>query len=129
MRLPRIPVLPAAGLLALALTVAWAPAAAQDDDEVRGLAGTVWVGPDGEYVTTMRFERGGVLAYAYDNRSYRNGKWKQTGKKLYFEMNDKYRECEATIDGDTIRGRSWNKTDKKWTTTLYRYQKPPVADE
>jgi hypothetical protein len=128
MRLPRLSVLTAAGLLAFALAAAWAPAAQDDDDKTTDLAGTIWVGPDGDYVTTFRFERGGVLAYRYANGSYRNGRWKQTGKKLYFEMNDKYRECEATIDGDTIRGKSWNVTGKEWKTTIYRYMNPR-ADE
>jgi outer membrane biogenesis lipoprotein LolB len=85
---------------------------------------TEWTGLDDQAVTTIRFEKDGVLAYIYNGHSYRNGTWKQDGKNLYFEMNDKYRECKATVTGDTIEGDSWNVTDKKWTTTLYRYRKP-----
>ncbi|HVS38700.1 MAG TPA: hypothetical protein VMS17_24300 [Gemmataceae bacterium] len=86
------------------------------------LAGSEWHGDDGP--TTMdlivQFEEGGVLAYSHDGAMFRDGTWKQTGESLYFEMNDKYRECQATIHGDQIDGDSWNMAGDKWRTTLHR---------
>jgi hypothetical protein len=79
------------------------------------LAGTTWAGPetDGEF-TTYTFEQDGTLAYKYSNGHYRNGTWRQSGNTIYFEMNKRYAEYQGEISGDTMKGRAWNITKKKW---------------
>ena len=87
---------------------------------------TEWVGPDLDdgTIVTFRFEKGGGLKYCYNGTTFSKGSWKQDGKTLYLEINDKYREMKATITGDSIEGDSWNVKDVKWKTSLYRYRKP-----
>jgi predicted dehydrogenase len=94
------------------------------DDPEPDLIETEWVGPDGEFVTTFRFEKGGVLAYSYNGSSYRNGTWKLSGTNLSFELNDGYRTFKGQVKGSTIEGDSSNVAEKKWKTTLYQYTKP-----
>jgi hypothetical protein len=91
---------------------------------VPNLEATEWTGMDNQTVITVRFEKGGILAYKYNGNSYRNGTWKQDGKELTFEMNGKFREYKATVTSDTIEGDSWNVAGNKWKTTLYKYTKP-----
>jgi hypothetical protein len=88
---------------------------------------TEWVGPDTteNWITTYRFEKGGVLAYSYNGRSYRNGTWRQDGNTVYFETNNKYRETRAILKGDRLEGDSWNVTGKKWKTLLSRSPATP----
>ena len=109
-----------AGLVLLFSAPAGANPNLDDPDMPVKLEGTTWVGQDGEYVTTFRFDKGGVLTYAYVNGTYRNGTWKQTGDKLYFEMNNKFREFRGTIKGEKIEGNSWNIRDMKWKTVIYK---------
>lgn len=83
------------------------------------LAGSIWIGDDGPIGRVrFKFERSGVLEYSYRGRTYRNGTWKQSGNRLYFEMNQGFRECKAVVLGSTIRGESRNKGGEKWTTTI-----------
>ena len=95
--------------------------------ETESLTGTEWAGSDGPVaaVVTFHFERGGVLAYSYNGASYRNGTWKQNGNSLYFEMNNKFRECQATIHGGRIDGDSWNVNGLKWKTSIQRSKASP----
>ncbi len=95
--------------------------------ETVNLAGAEWTGNDGAVapVVVFHFERCGVLAYSYNGNSYRNGTWKQTGNSLYFEMNNKYRECQATIRGNRIEGDSWNVQGTKWKTTIQKSKSSP----
>jgi hypothetical protein len=83
--------------------------------------GTEWSmngeGPD-RWNITYRFERGGVLSYGYNGANYRNGTWRQTGDEIYFEVNQKYRECRLTLRGDRLEGESWNKAGRRWMTDL-----------
>jgi hypothetical protein len=104
---------------------------AEEPKEPASIAGTEWVGMDNpeRFIITYRFEEGGVVAYAYGGNSYRNGTWKQDGKKVYFELNNKFRELEATIEGEVITGDSWNTRNLKWRTTLYKYNRPKRATE
>lgn len=76
---------------------------------VLDLAGTTWVG-NGIVATptTYTFEPGGVLAYSYNNRRYRNGTWKQTGNQVYWEANGKFCEFDGTFEGNRMTGRVWN---------------------
>jgi len=91
-----------------------------------GLEGTVWVsrgeGPVRKDIT-YEFEPDGVLVFSYGGATYRTGKWEQDGDRVYFELNQKYRECRATIHGDRIEGRSWNKPGLQWTTVMVRSAK------
>jgi len=97
-----------------------------EEEKVINLKDTEWVGLDSmeKVVTTYRFEKGGVLAYCYRGKSYRNGTWKQDGKNVYFECNNKFWECQATITGEVIEGETWNKKNKKSRDTFYKYTKP-----
>lgn len=90
------------------------------------IAGTEWVGEDtvDNLITTYRFEKGGKLAYHYNGQHYRNGTWKQTGAKVYFEINGQFREFDGKVSGDLLEGKSWNVKDRKWQTKLYRYVSP-----
>ena len=97
---------------------------AADDAPVPDLTGTVWVGLDLDDVTTFRFAKGGKLVYTYNGVLYQNGTWKQDGRNIYFEMNQKFREFKGNFKGERneiIDGDSWNVRDKRWHTTIYRY--------
>jgi hypothetical protein len=85
----------------------------------RNIEGTTWAGQDGDTFTTFHFEKNGILAYQYDGRFFRNGTWKQEGNKLYFEMNNRFRECRAVIRGNVIEGDSWNKKGAKSKTKIF----------
>ena len=123
----------AAGLLLLMLVrPAAADVAAPPPDfdattETDSLLGTEWTGSDGPVaaVVTFHFERGGALFYSYNGASFRNGTWKQKGTTLYFEMNNKFRECQATIHGGRIDGDSWNINGLKWRTNIQRSKASP----
>lgn len=89
--------------------------------------GTEWSGDDTplNIRTVFRFEKGGALEYAYNGSTYRTGSWRQEGAKVYFELNSRYRECEATVRGDVLEGDSWNARGLRWKTTLRRTAKGP----
>ena len=93
------------------------------------LKGTEWVGLDDpeKHIVTYRFEPNGILAYYYDGHSYRNGTWKQTQDKLYWETNGKYSEFSGVIAGEIIDGQSLNIKGEKWITVIYKYNKPAGA--
>jgi hypothetical protein len=95
------------------------PKASADPTAVPSLEGTVWAGTDSSAgITTFHFEKGGALVYSHSGKTYRNATWKQDGSQLYFEMNQKFRECKATVNGDSIEGNSWNVKGKMWQTSL-----------
>lgn len=89
------------------------------------IADTVWVGDDAVGVCTFRFHADGTLTYSYGGNSYDDGFWKQTGSKVYFEVNKKYRESNLVIDGDSMSGEGFNVADDKWNVTLYRVVEIP----
>jgi hypothetical protein len=64
---------------------------------------------------TFTFEKDGTLTYTTRDGTYRNGKWKQTDKSIYIEMNDKYAEHNGEINGDTIEGTASNVKGVTWT--------------
>lgn len=86
------------------------------------LSGTTWEGPDGPLdVVRFVFEANGVLSYTYKSGAqFRNGTWKADGSTLTFEVNQKYRQFQGTIQGDAIAGDSWNRAGEKWKTNLRR---------
>jgi hypothetical protein len=95
---------------------------------IRSIEGTEWSAPaDGAGVTnvTYFFERGGILVYRYNGRTFRNGTWRQEGNRVYFECNQKYRECRAALRGDRIEGDSWNVAGARWQTNLGRERGAP----
>ena len=82
------------------------------------LAGTTWSGDDVVGPTVYHFEPGGVLKYSYRGATWRNATWRQEGDKVYFEMNQKFREFEGTMAGDVISGKSWNTRGDKWLLVI-----------
>ena len=106
----------------LLLQLLTAPLDAADASHRDCLLLTNWIGKDGPVgdvtLTTFRFQPDGVLVYSYNGNTHENAHWKQTGDRLYFEMNDKYRQGEAKINGNRIEIKSWNVTGVKWRTTL-----------
>jgi hypothetical protein len=84
------------------------------------LTNTTWIGVDNEWLTTYRFEPGGVLFYSYSTGTYRNGTWKVDGRTLYFQINDRFYEFRGMIDDDTIIGDAWNIRGDRWRHFLRR---------
>ena len=86
------------------------------------LTNTTWIGVDKDWVTTYRFEPGGVLHYSYTTGTFRNGTWRVEGRTLYYEINKKVYEFRGTIYDDTIIGESWNVRGDHWSHILRRRQ-------
>lgn len=106
----------------LATTVGGAPVPREDMRPPLPLAGSVWEG-DGVVTTptVYEFHTDGHLTMTHSGRRYINvGTWKQDGRKVYWEANEKYCEFEGTVTGTTIKGRSWNKPGGKWELTIKR---------
>jgi hypothetical protein len=82
------------------------------------LTGTEWVGEDGQWVTTYRFEPKGVLWYSYRTGTFRNGTWKVHGDTLQIQINDGYYEFRGSIHDGTIVGESWNVRGDRWQHLL-----------
>ena len=89
---------------------------AEDKPEKKdSLAGTTWSGRDSresDYAYT--FEPDGTLSYNSPTGSFKNGKWKQFGNAVYFEMNDHYSEYLGEVSGQSIKGRAWNSKGLAW---------------
>ena len=81
---------------------------------------TTWQGKDHVDNYRITFESDGTLTYGYNNSFHRGGTWKFDGVHLYWEVNGKYRETKATLNGTVIQGDSWNVTGKRWQTQLLR---------
>jgi hypothetical protein len=96
------------------------PQRRHDAREQPKLAGTDWVGQDGECVTTYRFEADGTLAYSYPTGSFRNGTWRVDERTLTFEINKGFYEFCGSLDGDTIVGTSWNVRGDRWSHVIRR---------
>jgi DNA-binding helix-hairpin-helix protein with protein kinase domain len=90
-------------------------------DGSRPLAGTVWKGFDsmGKAVT-FRFLRDGTLDYTTPSGTFQNGTWKQTGGKVYIEMNQRYAEYTGVIRNTRINGEAKNVTGLRWTWNVQR---------
>jgi hypothetical protein len=113
-------------LLLVLLAVAGFQSNAIAQDKTPSIAGTQWVGPDADDtgVTTLHFEKGGVLSYAYGGNSYRNATWWQDGDTIGFQMNNGYRVFTGTVDGDRIAGESKNVRGDQWLSTFYLFKRP-----
>lgn len=88
------------------------------------LRGTSWQGSDHVEGYRVTIEPDGTVTYGYREKSTRGGSWVQEGNHVYWEVNKKFRETRATIVGDVLRGESWNKAGKRWTTNLQRVSAP-----
>jgi hypothetical protein len=82
--------------------------------------GTTWSGTDGDGPMTFTFEPGGVLRYTYQAGTFRNGTWKQTGRSVYIEMNNKFAERRGTLRGNRLTGDAWNVQGLKWSFDVSR---------
>ena len=120
---------------ALALSIAWLtvamgaayavparplyqPPEPPKDFTFHDLRGTLWKGPE-PADSYLQFNADGTLSY-YAGGGKGNATWKQEGNKVYFEINNGYREFRGTInfEGNAIQGDSWNKAGKRWQTLL-----------
>ena len=116
----------AGALLFVALTQAQAipvrqPAAPEPPTPPKlDIRNTTWLGKDHVDNYRITFESDGTLTYGYSNAVHRGGSWTFDGVTLYWEVNSKYRETKATVNGAVIQGDSWNVTCKRWQTQLLR---------
>ncbi len=84
------------------------------------LKGTTWEVQDFVPNYRITFETDGTVTHGYNKRATRGGSWTFDGRNLYFEVNKKYREFKGIVDGNTIKGDSWNVKGKRWQTLLQR---------
>jgi hypothetical protein len=83
---------------------------------VQNLEGTIWSGIDsGGKSFVYEFLPDGVLKYTTETGTFTDGSWKQDGKLVYFEMNNKYAEHEGVISDNWMTGNGWNQVGYKWT--------------
>jgi hypothetical protein len=83
---------------------------------VQNLEGTIWSGIDsGGKSFVYEFLPDGVLKYTTDTGTFTDASWKQDGKLVYFEMNNKYAEHEGVISDNWMTGNGWNQAGYKWT--------------
>jgi hypothetical protein len=91
-----------------------------DGPHVPRLEGTTWAG--GEFgddtLCTYYFGKYGKLTVTYNNLTLTNASWKQNGRKLYFEINGRYRETTGVIKNGVIQCEAWNVKGVRWTVTL-----------
>ncbi len=83
--------------------------------------GTVWAGQDSNgraYV--FRYLKGGAFSYTAPEGTFTNGAWKQDGAKLTWDVNNKFVEYVATINGDKLTGEAVNTQGVKKTFTFKR---------
>lgn len=80
--------------------------------------GTTWEGEDTlENKWKCTFEKDGALTYSMNGNSSK-ASWKQDGKKLSMECNNRYLECEGTIEKDRIKLDAQNVAGLKWVITI-----------
>ncbi len=83
---------------------------------VQNLEGTIWSGIDsGGKSFVYEFLPDSVLKYTTETGTFTDGSWKQDGKLVYFEMNNKYAEHEGVISDNWMTGNGWNQAGYKWT--------------
>lgn len=89
------------------------------------LEGTTWEGED-TLGTKWRctFLPDGVLEYSTNGNTYRKASWKQDGKKLYWECNNRYAEYEGAVKKDVMTLDAHNVTGKIWTVTIRPVKTP-----
>jgi hypothetical protein len=88
--------------------------------------GTTWEGED-TLGTKWRctFLPDGVLEYTTNGNTYRKASWKQDGKRLYWECNNRYAEYEGDLKRDEMKLDAHNVTGKSWTVTIRPAKNPP----
>jgi hypothetical protein len=79
------------------------------------LRDTFWTGADSAD-RNIYFHPDGTLGYHRGQKTF--GSWKLEGDTVYFEFNNRYREFRGRIQGNIMRGDSWNVTGKRWHTEL-----------
>jgi len=64
-----------------------------------------------------QFRADGVMIYAYDGRTYDNGRWSLDGSTLHFDTNNHYADYDGAFDGDGASGviRNVDGDAGKWT--------------
>jgi hypothetical protein len=85
------------------------------------LEGTVWHGrfiP--EENAWVRFEPNGVLWWKHKSGSFRNGSWKQTGNRVWFQTMGHYAEFNGEIQGNRLVGSAHNVANNNWKWELDR---------
>lgn len=95
-----------------------ATSTATSSTSAQNLEGTIWSGIDsGGKSFVYEFSPDGVLKYTTEAGTFTNGSWKQDGKLVYFEINNKYAEGEGVISDNLMTGNGWNQAGYKWTWT------------
>lgn len=96
-------------------------------EEPAKVEGTAWAGKDSEgRAYTFRFLPDGKLDYTSPEGTFRNGTWKQTGRQVTWEINNKFIEYIGTLAGEVLAGNAVNKLGKKKTFSLRRQGSPPT---
>jgi hypothetical protein len=108
-------------LVALAFTsaVAFADPIPKKSRQVQQVKDTKWEGMDSlGHRETYHFMSDGAMEYAMDSARSNIGSWKQDGKKVTWECNNKYAEYEGTIENGEIKMEAKNVTGLTWSVTL-----------
>jgi hypothetical protein len=98
-----------------------APARATPQAGPPNIAGSTWAGTDsdGDYYEFF-FLVGGELDYKSPTGFWRNATWKQDGKSIYMECNNRYSEYQGTMEGDQMTGQAWNIKGHRWTWVIQK---------
>ena len=95
---------------------------------VQNLEGTIWSGIDsGGKSFVYEFLPNGVLKFTAETGTFTDGSWKQDGKLVYFEMNNKYAEGEGVISDNLMTGNGWNQVGYKWTWTANKISASQIS--
>ena len=95
---------------------------------VQNLEGTIWSGIDsGGKSFVYEFLPNGVLKFTVETGTFTDGSWKQDGKLIYFEMNNKYAEGEGVISDNLMTGNGWNQAGYKWTWTANKISASQIS--
>jgi hypothetical protein len=91
----------------------------KEDRTAVKVEGTTWEGEDTLGTKwRCRFFPDGVLEYTTNGNTYRKASWKQDGKRLYWECNNRYAEYEGDVKRDEMKLDARNVTGKTWTVTI-----------
>ena len=108
-------------------STAFADTKPKPDRNAGKIEGTTWKGEGDNFEMnyTYKFCKDGVLEYSTGKGVSRNGTWKQDGKKLSWECNDRYTEYEGTIGKDEIVMKAHNIKGLEWQFILKPVKDPP----
>jgi hypothetical protein len=89
---------------------------------VESIADTAWrVTGNGEKYEEYTLRADGSLAYWNRSTYFENvGVWRQTGKVIHFEVNNRYAEYDGTFDEGSMALSARNINGLEWTETLER---------